>query len=77
MPAPSIYRNNQHGTTITSTNTTNSHHHNHRVQSDLTIPINIASPKVEKEYDAVKPGLAAYIGLSTNLPTFTSLLFDN
>ena len=47
MPAPSIYHNYQHGTT---TNTTNSHHH-HRVQSDLTIPINIASPKVEKEYD--------------------------
>ena len=46
MPAPSIYHNNQHGTTIT--NTTSSHH---RVQSDLTIPINIASPKVEKEYD--------------------------
>ena len=52
MPAPSIYHNNQHGTTITTTNTTNSYHHNHhRVQSDLTIPINIASPKVEKEYD--------------------------
>jgi hypothetical protein len=51
MPAPSIYHNNQHGTTITTTNTTSSHHHNHRVQSDLTIPINIASPKVEKEYD--------------------------
>lgn len=48
MPAPSMYHNTQHGTTIT---TTTSHHQHHRVQPDLTIPINIASPKVEKEYD--------------------------
>jgi hypothetical protein len=57
MPTPSMYHNTQHATTnTTTTNTTSSHHHHHhhhhhRVQSDLTIPINIASPKVEKEYD--------------------------
>ena len=41
MPTPSMHHSSS----------SHHHHHHHRVQPDLSIPINIASQKVEKEYD--------------------------